>query len=79
MCDVLNLNVDPPTRMLELTIPAINDFVRDPSDWQKFESLDKMLRIFLLPKWGSYAFARFIGAARAESGAEREEIVDLTG
>ena len=78
MCDCLNLDVEPPAKMLELTIPAIKDFVHDPGDWGKFDALDWMMRT-LSAKWGSYAAARRVNACREESGADHDEIVDLLG
>ena len=76
MCDVLNLDVQPPTRMLELAIPAINEFVRSPSEWSRFEQLDWMMTT-LFAKWFAYSSARRISACRG--GAECDEVLDLLG
>lgn len=79
MCDVLNLEVEIPKKSLEMAIPAINDFLRDPSDWNLFASLDVVLRIVLGPKWSYYSAARYVSAAREDRNADHDEIVDLQG
>lgn len=79
MCNLLNLDVQPPTKALELAIPAINDFLRDPSDWNRYEALDWMLRCMLGPKWAAYSSARRVSACREENGTEHDEIVELQG
>lgn len=76
MCDVLNLDVQPPTGQLDLVVSAYADFKRHPDDWTKFDAFDWLMRV-ASSKWSSYASARRVSACR--DGAECDEVVDLLG
>ena len=45
MCDVLNLDVQPPVAQLDLVVAAFADFKRHPDDWNKFDAFDWLMRV----------------------------------
>jgi hypothetical protein len=78
MCDLLNLDIQPPVKQFEMAAHALDDFKRDQGSWEKFEAVDWLVRV-LSAKWGAYALARRVNACREDNGNEHDEIVELSG